>query len=54
MYLLNDDMDALYENSKPLSRFLRKRGLNEILRKATLRLQENHTTVSHVGDWLFV
>ena len=54
MYLLTDDMDALYENSKPFSVFLRKRGLNEILRKAKLRLQENHTIVPHVGDRPFV
>jgi hypothetical protein len=50
MYLLADDMDALYENSKPFSMFLKKRGLNEILRKAKLRLQANHTIVPHVGD----
>ena len=54
MYLLVDDMDALYENSKPFSRFLNKRGLNEILRKAKLRLQENHTIVPHVCDQPFL
>jgi len=54
MYLLTDDMDALYENSKPFSMFLKKRGLNEILRKAKLRLQGNHTIVPHVGDRPFV
>jgi len=54
IYLLSDDMDALYENSKPFSMFLKKQGLNEILQKAQLRLRENHTIVPHVGDRPFV
>ena len=54
MYLLADNMDALYENSKFLSMFLKKQGLNEILWKAKLRLQENHTIVPRVGDRPFV
>jgi hypothetical protein len=48
MYLLPDDMDALYENSKPFSRYLRKQGLDEILRKAKLQFREKHTIVPHV------
>ena len=40
MCILTDDMDALYENSKPFSRFLKKKGLDEI-RKAKLQLREN-------------
>jgi len=54
MYLLADDMEALYENSKAFSMFLKKQGLNEILQKAKLRLRENHTVVPHVGNRPFV
>ena len=54
MYLLTDDMDALYENSKPFLRFLKKERLDEILRKAKLRLGEKHTIVPHVREITFV
>ncbi|KIM35241.1 hypothetical protein M413DRAFT_431291 [Hebeloma cylindrosporum] len=46
-YLLTDDMDALYENSKPFSAYLKKQGLDEILRKAKLQLRKKHTIVPH-------
>ena len=51
MYLLVDDMDALYENSEPFSRFLKKQGLDEILRTAKLQLRGKHTIVPHVREF---
>ncbi|KAF8800717.1 hypothetical protein BYT27DRAFT_7199539 [Phlegmacium glaucopus] len=42
-----NDMDALYENSKPFATFLRKEGLPGILRETNLRLREKHTIVPH-------
>lgn len=49
MYLISGDMDALYENSKPFSKFLRKQGLENTLRKMQLKLRETHTIVPHVS-----
>ncbi|KDR66055.1 hypothetical protein GALMADRAFT_232756 [Galerina marginata CBS 339.88] len=45
--LISDDKDALYENSKPFSNFLKKQGLDGILRKEKCRLREQHTIVPH-------
>ncbi|KDR66739.1 hypothetical protein GALMADRAFT_106135 [Galerina marginata CBS 339.88] len=53
-YLIIDDMDALYENSKAFSMFLKKRRLDDILRNAKLRSREEHTIVPHVCDLIGV
>jgi len=54
IYFLADDMNALYENSKPFSKFLKKQGLDGILQKTKLRLRDKHTIVPHVcGHALF-
>ncbi|KAF8873600.1 hypothetical protein CPB84DRAFT_1798256 [Gymnopilus junonius] len=42
-----DDIEALYDNSKPFSAFLRKQGLDSILKKTNLRLREKHKIVPH-------
>ncbi|EDR07431.1 uncharacterized protein LACBIDRAFT_298608 [Laccaria bicolor S238N-H82] len=49
MYLISADMDALYENSKPFEKFLRKQGLENTLRQTRLKLRERHTIVPHVS-----
>ena len=48
LYLLAKGMDALYENSKPFMTFLKKQGLDQILREMKLSLREAHTIVPHV------
>jgi len=47
LYLMPGDIDALYDNSKPFSIFLKKEGLEGILRETKLRLREKHTIVPH-------
>lgn len=46
--LFHDDINALYDNSKPFSNFLKKRGVDAILRKTELRLRDKHAIVPHV------
>lgn len=41
------DINALYENSGPFSRFLKGRGLDDILRSTKLKLRQRHTIVPH-------
>jgi len=48
LYLGPDDMDAFYENSKPFMAFLKKQGLDQVLRETKLTLREAHTIVPHV------
>ena len=48
MFLMLDDINALYDNSKPFSTFLMKEGLEGILRETELGLREKHTIVPHV------
>ena len=47
-FLVTDDIDALYENSKQFMTFLRKQGLHQVLRETELTLREAHTIVPHV------
>ena len=49
IYLMSSDMDALYENSKPFAKFLKKQGLENTLRQTQLKLRERHTIVPHVS-----
>jgi hypothetical protein len=49
-----DDMTALYENSKPFMKFLKKQGMDNVLKKTKLRLREPHTIVPHVCASFFL
>lgn len=48
VYTLPMSMDALYDNSKPFSKFLAKEGLEKILHETNVLLREKHTIVPHV------
>jgi len=48
VYMALNDMEALYENSKPFSNFLKKQGLEALLKKTNLRLREKHRIFPHV------
>lgn len=48
-----DDVNTLYDNSKPFSTFLMKEGLEGILRETELGLREKHTIVPHVRSYAF-
>ena len=41
-------MDAMFDNSKPFDTFLRKQGIDRILKKTNLTLRKRHTIVPHV------
>lgn len=41
-------MDALYENSKAFDAFLKKKGMDRILRNTDLKMRLRHTIVPHV------
>jgi hypothetical protein len=43
-----DEMDLLYDNSGPLGRYLKKQGLDAILRETGLQLRTQHTIVPQV------
>ena len=47
-FLVSEDLDALYENSEPFLAFLKKQGLDQVLREMKLTLREAHTIVPHV------
>src|SRR5882762_2878332 len=47
LFLMLDDINTLYDNSKPFSTFLMKEGLEFILRDTKLGLREKHTIVPH-------
>ncbi|KAJ2921112.1 hypothetical protein H1R20_g15980, partial [Candolleomyces eurysporus] len=47
MFILLADMDALYENSKPFEKFLRKQKLDAILKEVKLKLRAQHKIVPH-------
>jgi len=53
MFLVTDDMDALYENSKLFMTFLKKRGLDHVLSEMKLTLRETHTTVPPVSVHIY-
>jgi len=40
-------MDALYDNSKAFDAFLRKQGMDRILRKTDVKMRVKHTIVPH-------
>ena len=44
------NVEAFHENSRPFFKFLRDRGLDDLLKKTRLRLRERHTIVPHVRD----
>lgn len=44
-----DEMNLLYDNSKPFLTYLKKQGLNSALQQTDLTLKERHTIVPHVG-----
>ncbi|KAF6752082.1 hypothetical protein DFP72DRAFT_991169 [Ephemerocybe angulata] len=44
---LMSDIDIMYENSKPFSMFLRKQGLQAVLKKTGLILRSKHRVVPH-------
>jgi hypothetical protein len=48
-----DDINTLYDNSKPFSTFLMKEGLEGILRETELGLRQKHTIVPHVCSYDF-
>ena len=43
-----DDMDAVYDNSEPFSKYLKKQGLDDVLKKTKLRMRKKHRIVPHV------
>jgi hypothetical protein len=45
-----DEMNLLYDNSKPFLTYLKKQGLNSALQQTDLTLKERHTIVPHVGS----
>ncbi|KIL61611.1 hypothetical protein M378DRAFT_166732 [Amanita muscaria Koide BX008] len=42
-----DDVEAFYENSQPFFKFLRRQGLDDLLKKTRLKLRDKHTIVPH-------
>ena len=48
LYLIADVIDTVYDNSKPFSEFLKKQGINDILKKTDLTLRRQHSIVSPV------
>ena len=48
VYMAFNGMEALYENSKPFSNFLKKQGLEALLKKTNLKLREKHKIFPHV------
>jgi hypothetical protein len=46
-------MDALYDNSKAFGAFLRKQGMDRILRKTNLKMRVRHTIVPHVRIYTY-
>ena len=49
MISLIQDIDIVYDNSKPFSDFLRKQGVKSILQKTGLTLRDVHRIVPHVS-----
>jgi hypothetical protein len=47
-YHIPDEMQAIYENSQPFLKFLRKQKLDDILQKTSLIRKKTHTIVPHV------
>ncbi|KAF8151754.1 hypothetical protein B0H34DRAFT_801437 [Crassisporium funariophilum] len=47
LYLVAGDIEVLYDNSGPFATFLRKQGLDDILRKTKLKLRKTHSIVPH-------
>jgi hypothetical protein len=43
-----DCMDILYDNSKAFDTFLKKQGMDRILRTTDLKMRVRHTIVPHV------
>ena len=48
LYILSDVADTVYDNSKPFSEFLKKQGINDILKKTDLTLRRQHSIISPV------
>ena len=48
IYLSADSMDAIYDNSRPFSTFLKNQGIDRILSDNNLKLRKNHKLVPHV------
>lgn len=46
--LAASSIDALYDNAKPFDAFLKKQGMERILRETNLKLRAKHTIVPHV------
>ncbi|RXW23560.1 hypothetical protein EST38_g2287 [Candolleomyces aberdarensis] len=44
-----DEMNTLYDNSKPFLTYLKKQGLKSVLRQTGLTLKEGHTIVPHAS-----
>lgn len=47
LYKIQPDFDAVYENSKHFASFLKKQGLETLLKETNLRLREEHTVIPH-------
>ncbi|PPQ79343.1 hypothetical protein CVT26_007458 [Gymnopilus dilepis] len=47
LFAAMSDSEALYENSKPFAAYLKKQGLDAVLRKTKLRLRQKHRIVPH-------
>lgn len=45
-------LETYYDNSKPFLKFLKKQGLDEVLKREKVRLRETHMIVPHVGTFL--
>ena len=48
IFLSAMSMEALYDNSKAFDMFLRKQGMDGILRETNLKTRATHTIVPHV------
>lgn len=44
---MHDEVHTLYKNSEPFATYLRKQGLESVLRQTRLMLKEHHTIVPH-------
>lgn len=48
MMLNMSRFDVCYDNSKPFAAYLKKQGLDQVLREENLLLRQEHTVVPHV------
>lgn len=48
------DVEAFYDSSAPFQQYLKKQGLDDVLRESKIKLRGKHTIVPHVGPCSFL